>query len=174
MQTARKAFTMIELTFVIIVIGILSAIALPRFSDTADTAYISKAQSELMAVRSALATERQQRILRGDTTGITSLSCTDTACPATPTNAFDHFSADGQNPAEYHEVVQYPIAACSNNTQRACWAVSAGQGTEDMRYTYRFVKSTEGNDGKAVFALENNRLDCVDSASTDCELITGK
>ena len=173
MQTVRKAFTMIELTFVIIIIGVLAAIALPRFSDTADTAYLSKAQSELMAVRSALASERQQRILRGDTTGITSLSCTDTTCPGVPTNAFDHFSPDGQTNPEYHEVVQYPIAACSG-TQRACWAVSAGQGTEDRRYTYRFVKSTEGNDGQAVFALENNRLDCVDSHPDDCKLITGK
>ena len=33
----RQAFTMIELVFVIVVIGILSAIAIPRFSDTADT-----------------------------------------------------------------------------------------------------------------------------------------
>ncbi len=167
MQTCRKAFTLIELVFVIVVIGILAAIALPRFGNTADTAYLSKAQSELMSVRSALSTERQTRILRGDTTNITSLSCTDSACPTTPSNAFDHFSADKDG--KYHEVIQYPIKACSNNTQRACWAVLAGQSGEDKRYSYRFPKT-----GQADFALKNNRIVCVDSDTDDCKKITGK
>lgn len=169
----RNAFTMIELVFVIVVVGILAAIAIPRFGDTAETAYLSKAQSELMTVRSALATERQKRILRGDTTKITSLSCTSSSCSSSPTYAFDHFSADGQTPAEYHQVLNYPLKACQNAQQRGCWAVSPGQSGEDKRYTYRFVKSSEGADGQAVFALKNNRLVCVDSDTSDCDLITG-
>jgi general secretion pathway protein G len=62
----KKAFTMVELVFVIVVIGILSAIAIPKFAATRDDAVISKAIAEVAAMRSAIATERQKRILRGD------------------------------------------------------------------------------------------------------------
>ena len=62
----KKAFTMIELVFVIVVIGILSAIAIPRFAATRDDAVISKARTTVASVRSALSTERQKQILRGE------------------------------------------------------------------------------------------------------------
>ena len=62
---------MIELVFVIVVIGILSAIAIPKFAATRDDAIISKGVAEVAAMRSAIATERQKRILRGDFTDIT-------------------------------------------------------------------------------------------------------
>jgi len=67
----RKAFTMVELIFVIIIIGILSAIAIPKFSKTAEVAYISKAKSDVASVKSALAMMRQKNILKGVTTDIT-------------------------------------------------------------------------------------------------------
>lgn len=67
----KKAFTMLELVFVIVVIGILSAIAIPKFAATRDDAQISKARAEVGAMRSAVATERQKRILRGVFTDIT-------------------------------------------------------------------------------------------------------
>ena len=66
----RKAFTMIELVFVIVVIGILSAIAIPKFAATRDDAYISRARSTVAALRNAIGMERQKRILRGDFTAI--------------------------------------------------------------------------------------------------------
>jgi len=62
----KSAFTMIELVFVIVVIGILSAIAIPKFAATRDDAEVSKGRATVAALRSALATERQKRILKGD------------------------------------------------------------------------------------------------------------
>ena len=66
----KKAFTMVELVFVIVVIGILAAIAVPKFAVTRDDAQIAKARAEVAAMRSAIATERQKRILKGDFTPI--------------------------------------------------------------------------------------------------------
>ena len=154
----RAAFSMIELTFVIVVIGILAAIALPRFGDTADTAYLSKAKSTIITVRNAIKNERQRRILRGDYTAITDLSRT--SADAASANVFDHFNADlrGTNTP----VFDYPVPGCSSNTQRACWVKS---GTT---YSYRFPDST---DGQADFVLSNNRLDCSSSDTTDCQKI---
>jgi general secretion pathway protein G len=61
----QSGFTMLELTFVIVIIGILSAIAIPKLAATRDDAIITKARSTVASVRSAIATERQKRILRG-------------------------------------------------------------------------------------------------------------
>jgi general secretion pathway protein G len=61
----KKAFTMIELIFVIVVIGILSAIAVPKLAATRDDAEIARARATVSALRSAIAIERQKSILRG-------------------------------------------------------------------------------------------------------------
>ena len=66
----KKAFTMIELVFVIVVIGILASIAVPKFAATRDDAVITKGRATVAALRNGIATERQKRILRGDFTDI--------------------------------------------------------------------------------------------------------
>ncbi len=45
MNNMRRGFTMIELVFVIVIIGILAAVALPRFTGIADDAHVSKLQA---------------------------------------------------------------------------------------------------------------------------------
>ena len=67
----KKAFTMVELIFVIVVIGILAGIAIPKLAATRDDAKISKARAAVGAMRSAVSTERQKRILAGNFTDIT-------------------------------------------------------------------------------------------------------
>jgi general secretion pathway protein G len=67
----RRGFSMIELIFVIVIIGILAGIAIPKFAATRDDAVIAKGRSDVAAIRAALATERQKRILKGDFTNTT-------------------------------------------------------------------------------------------------------
>ena len=62
----KKAFTMIELVFAIVVIGILSAIAIPKFAATRVDAQISKGRADISSIRSAIMTERQSRLITGD------------------------------------------------------------------------------------------------------------
>lgn len=64
---------MIELVFVIVVLGILAAIAIPRLAATRDDAQITKGRSDVAAIRAAIVSERQGRLLKGESNYITKL-----------------------------------------------------------------------------------------------------
>ncbi len=141
----RKAFTLIELIFVIVILGILSAVAIPKFASTSVLAHTSKAGSELSAVRSSLMTERQRRILRGDTDDITSLG-----------NVFTNFSDDAAGNAGV-EILQYPPSPCNSDVTTGCWS------NDGKSYTYFFSDT-----GDAKFKLEHSKLVC-DNDTADCQ-----
>jgi len=141
--SSKKAFTMIELVFVIVVIGILSAIAIPKFAATRDDALITRGLATLSAVRSAVATERQKKILRGDFTGITSLRGTGAGVFST----FDDVNGS--------LVLEYDVESCS---RVGCWS---GNGV-----TYTFKTPS----GDCTYTLQNNRFeDTTTGGCTDMQ-----
>jgi general secretion pathway protein G len=127
----QKAFTMVELIYVIVIIGILSAIAIPKLGGTVEQAYMTKGKSTLAAVRGAISTERQKRILQGIFDDITVLNGSG--------GVFTTF-----DDANGSKVLQYDVQSC---TDIGCW--STGDGI-----TYTFYR--EGS--TCTFKLEDNHF----------------
>jgi prepilin-type N-terminal cleavage/methylation domain-containing protein len=67
----KRAFSMIELIFVIVIIAIISAVAVPKFSSIQDDALISAEKSSIAVARKGLLTLYGKRVVRGDDFSIT-------------------------------------------------------------------------------------------------------
>ena len=74
LHTKKNAFSMIELVFVIVILGILAAIAVPKFAATRTDAQITKGRADISSIRSAIVSERQTRLIKGDASWISKLS----------------------------------------------------------------------------------------------------
>ncbi|WP_275975277.1 pilus assembly FimT family protein [Alkalimarinus coralli] len=71
MNKKQSGFTLIELVMVIVILGILSAFALPRFADFAGDARKASIQGLAGALKSASAIARSEQIARGGALGTT-------------------------------------------------------------------------------------------------------
>lgn len=78
MKKSKNAFTMVELVFVIVVLGILAAVAVPRLAATRTDAEITKGRADIASIRSAIVTERQEQLIQGVNTWIQKLSSSTT------------------------------------------------------------------------------------------------
>ena len=154
----KKAFTMIELIFVIVVIGILSAIAIPKLAATRDDATIAKAITTVASLRTALSTERQKRILRGNFTALSSLGGT-TGTAKTLFEFYDNNATAG------NRVLEYARQSCGSASARGCWIMTAA-----TTYDYRMPQNTNN----VTFTVDLNafRFTCVETGTTGPDCIT--
>lgn len=130
----KNAFTLIELIFVIVVLGILAAIALPRIGSSVESAYIATAQGDVAAIRSAIASARQKELVKGNNKYITVLSSGNSTL----------FDGNGSIP-----LLAYPIKAKSIGG----WTKGAGE-------SYTFTIDT-GKSATFTYNSTTGKFDCT-------------
>src|ERR1700724_41526 len=70
-MTKRKGFTLIELLIVVVIIGILAAIAIPKFANTKTKAYTAAMKSDLrnlVTAEESFFSDSGSYVVYGDTT----------------------------------------------------------------------------------------------------------
>lgn len=70
MKTTTSGFTLIELLIVVVIIGILAAIAIPKFSSTREKAFISAAKADLRNLASQQEVYYNESYSYGDLTDV--------------------------------------------------------------------------------------------------------
>lgn len=150
----RTAFTMIELVFVIVVLGILAAVAVPRLVATRDDAELTKGRSDVAAIRSAIISERQGRLLQGNSAFIATLD--HTTGGAEGETLFDDNDANTTNGGT---LLQYGVISANKNGH---WMKTGANA-----YTYQVM----GDAVSFTYTQATGRFDCTHS-NANCKLLT--
>lgn len=148
MKNFRSGFTMIELVFAIVVIGILAAIAMPRLAATRTDAEITKGRSDVAAIRSAIVSEREGRLLQGNSAYTNQLDDS-TNYSSAGESLFDN-NGSASNP-----LLQYGIISATGNGH---WLKTANN-----TYTYKILNQTVTFD----YNSSNGSFSCDRGASGD-------
>lgn len=100
---------MIELIFVIVVLGILASVAIPRLAATRGDAYITKGRSDVSAIRSGIALQRSRMLLEGNNSFPTNLDGINNNYGTDNQRLFNIANGDASN------ILEYPIFSANRD-----------------------------------------------------------
>lgn len=151
MPNLQKGFTMIELVMVIVILGILAAVALPRFYDLQRDARISKTQAILGSVRSASAIAHSAALVNSQTaaTGTVAME------GANVTLRFGYPTANAAG-----------IIAAANISTANDNVTTVGGGAANATITIRITGATTANQCQVTYQAATNATTPPVMAST--------
>ncbi|MBE0490735.1 MAG: ABC transporter permease [Sulfurospirillum sp.] len=144
---------MVELIFVIVVLGILAAVAIPRLAASRDDAVLVKGKSQISAIRSGIALQKAKRMMEG-TVPFIPASLDNAALDTDNERLFNFTDGNASN------ILEYPILSKLN---------SDGYWFKDTNTTYKFQLTTS-NIATFTYSSLNGTFNC--SISPDCNTLT--
>jgi len=156
---SSPAFTLIELVFIIVVLGILAAVAYPRIAPLREDAEIAKGKGDVATIRAGIVNERQTRLIKGDAKWILNGTAI--------TNGKKPMDYDANNVGLFGGVLTTPM---SDNNASGSWHVQTrGSGT----YYYRVgssINTFKYHDGDDANASKKGQFLCT--SGTECSQLT--
>jgi general secretion pathway protein G len=152
----KSAFTMLELVFVLVVLGILAAVALPRFGSISDSANVAKGQALIAPLRLAIASQRNQNLMMGDAPYPLIL---DDSTPNTSNEQlFDGNSSD--------PLLTYSIPS---GTQTGNWMKTTNNAGPVIEYQYYI---SNGVTVDFNYTIDTGIFDCIHLNNDNCKSLT--
>ena len=153
-KKSKNAFTMIEMIFVIVVLGILASIAIPKLAATRADAEITKGRADISSIRSAIVSERQSRLIKGDSAWISALHGL----------SGDYFDGVDSN----HTLLMYGIKKEDKDGHWKTGASCTGANPNVCTYTFMIL----GADNVFTYTQADGKFDCVVATAPSCDLLT--
>ena len=136
---------MIELVFVIVVLGILAAVAVPKFAATRTDAVITKGRADVAAIRSAIINERQTRLIKGDSSFVNILY-----------NSNGYFDSNGTASSDA-KLLMYPVAPQdADGHWHSATTTSTTAGANVSTYKYKIL----GVDTTFTYTQSDGKFTC--------------
>jgi len=165
----KSSFTLIELIFVIVIIGLLASVAVPKFMQTKASASSNSAKSVVSSIRTTIETKHGEWIINDD------LDSGDGYTPQGYPIKLDEASdnASGEDlfvGTSTLKLLKNPIKSCLNND---CWFKYKADDTDNnlSYYEYKF------NDDEYItleYNGSNGKFSCISDggmSKKDCESI---
>jgi len=169
LQILKKSFTLIELVFVIVIIGLLASVAVPKFMQTKASASSNSAKSIVSSVRTAIETKHGEWIINDD------LDSSNGYTPQGYPIKLDEASKNsgGENlfvGTDKLKILKNPVKSCLDND---CW-FKYKDDDSDKNLSYYKYKFNDDEFITIEYNGSNGKLDCISDggmSKEDCESI---
>ena len=160
----KNSFTLIELIFVIVIIGLLAVIAVPKFTHLTSNAKKSSIKAVVSSVQDSIENIHGKWLINED---MTSFEASDGSTQNLTTDGYPEKLDEGTSSETklFKYVLKIPVYACSGNNIN-CW-----KEYDNSKYEYIFSNNK-------ILKLEYNNtsglLECVDGVNinkSECEKI---
>jgi prepilin-type N-terminal cleavage/methylation domain-containing protein len=165
----KRSFTLIELIFVIVIIGLLASVAVPKFMQTKTSASANSAKSVVSSIRTTIETKHGEWIINDN------LGASDGYTPQGYPTKLDEASANSSGEDLFVgtsklKILKNPIKSCLSSD---CWFKYKADDT-DNNLSYYAYKFTDDANITLEYNGSDGKFECIDDggmSKSECQSV---